>query len=92
MRMSHAHQDSVNGSCLSSFEKHVHRNIVNAVKKMSGESRRMCRDCVTMPFSKVMKRDARSAVVALQSRARSVKYAKGTVATPRQAGTIRMAT
>lgn len=45
-----------------------------------------------MPFSNVIKRDAKRAVVARQSRARRVRYARGTVATPMVAGTIRIAT
>lgn len=41
---SHVHQLVVNGSCLSSLQKPTQRNIDRAVKKMSGESSRMCRD------------------------------------------------
>ncbi len=47
---------------------------------------------MTRPFSKVMNREAKRAVVARQSSARNVRYARGTVATPSVAGTIRIAT
>lgn len=90
--VSQTHQRSVNGSCLSSLQKPVHVNTVRAVKKIRGESRRMCRDCVIMPFSNVMSNDAKSAVVARQSRPRRVIYERGMVAMPRMAGTIRIAT
>ncbi len=42
--VNHVHHDSVNGSCLSSLQNPVHKNVVRAVKKMRGESSRMCRD------------------------------------------------
>lgn len=89
---SQVHQLVVNGSCLSSLQKPIQRKTVRAVKKMRGESRRTCRDCVTSPFSNVMKREAKRAAVTRQSRARRVRYARGTVATPSAAGTIRIAT
>lgn len=73
VKTSHVHQRSVKGSCLSSFENPTNRNIVSAVKNTNGESRRICRDWVTKPFSKVKKSVASREVVALQSRARSVK-------------------
>ena len=90
--VSHNHQERVKAWCLSSLQKPHQRNVVSAVKKTSGESRRMCRDWVTRPFSKVTKREAKRAVVARQSSARRVRYASGTVATPSVAGTIRIAT
>src|SRR5688572_20856189 len=62
--VNHVHHDGPNGFCLSSLQKPVHRKVVRAVKKRSGESRRICRDCVIMPFSNVTKRDAKRAVVA----------------------------
>ena len=37
---------------------------------LRGESSRMCRDWVIIPFSKVIKREANRAVVARQSRPR----------------------
>lgn len=91
-RISHIHQERVKGWCLSSLQNPHQRNMVSAVKKTSGESRRMCLDCVMRPFSNVTKREAKRAVVARQSSARRVRYASGTVATPSVAGTIRIAT
>ena len=70
----------------------THRKVVSPVKKIKGESRRISRDCVISPFSKVTKSAPTRAVVALQSRARRVRYVRGTRARPRVAGTIRIAT
>src|ERR1700722_10105192 len=42
--VSHAHHESVKGSCLSSLQKPIQRKIVRAVKNIKGESRRMCLD------------------------------------------------
>lgn len=92
VRVSQPHHGSENGSCLSSLQKPVQRKTVSAVKKTSGESRRMCRDWVMRAFSNMIKREARRDVVARQSRPRRVRYARGTVAIPRVAGTMRMAT
>lgn len=93
VRVSQVHQASLNGSPLSfSAENPIQKYVERAVKNMRGESRRMSRDWVTKPFSKVTKREPSSAVVARQSRARSVKYVTGTSATPRLAGNNRITT
>ena len=92
VRVSQPHQRSENGSCLSSLQNPVQRKMVSAVKKTSGESRRMCRDWVMRAFSNMMRKEARRDVVARQSRPRRVRYARGTVAIPRIAGTMRIAT
>ena len=92
VKTSHVHHCSVNGSFLSSFENPTKKKVVRAVKNTRGESSRIWRDCVTSPFSNVRNIDPSSAVVARQSRARKVRYASGTVATPNVAGTIRIAT
>src|SRR5438105_1414711 len=68
-----SHHDSVKGSCLSSLQKPTQKNIVSAVKKTRGASRRMCLDWVTRALSNVRKIDARRAVVARQSRPRMVR-------------------
>lgn len=91
-RVSHVHHEFVNGSCLSSLQKPHQKKVANAVKKMRGESRRISRDWVIRPFSKVMNREAKRAVAARQSKARKVRYARGTVAIPSVAGSIRIAT
>lgn len=73
VRHSHDHHDAVKGSYLSSLQNPHQRKTVSAVKKIKGESRRICRDWVTRPFSKVMKSEAKRAVVARQSSARRVR-------------------
>ena len=90
--VNHAHHRAVNARAASSFEKPTQRNAVNAVKKISGESRRISRDWVINPFSNVTSSDASIADVGRQLSPRIVRYASGTSATPSDAGTIRIAT
>ena len=73
VRTSHIHQMSVNGLRLSSLQKDTQKKVLRPVKNRSGESRRIRRDWVTRPFSKVTNIAPMIAVLVLHSRARKVR-------------------
>lgn len=72
--------------------KFVHAHAVNAVPISRGESRRMRRDCVTRPFSKMINAAPSRAVVCVQPAERRVMNIRGTTRMPKMAGNNRMDT
>ena len=79
---SHRHQGLVNGLLSSSLEKRTKQRTVPAVKKRSGESRRIRRDWAVRAFSNRIMNPPRIEVVTVHVRARRVRYVVGTSRTP----------
>jgi len=73
VRDNQIHQGFVNGRVEFSLLNPTQKKIEVAVKKIKGESRRISLDWVISPFSNVMNKDERSAVIGRHANPRIVK-------------------